>query len=97
MAILAAATFRSHLGLIWEAWSLYEEWSHGFLVPFVAGYVLFVRREEWKGLPLQWSIWGLCLLFLSLLWHFYLITSTPSGRMPPLALAGLNVCFFLGA
>lgn len=52
-------------------WCTLPDFSHGFLVPFFVGYVLWTRSDDLRGTPLQ-SSWtglgpllaGLCLLLL---------------------------------
>jgi exosortase len=51
----------------WNAKDSY--YSHGFLVPFVSLYVLWVKREDYARLKLKPSSWGLWLLVGGLLIH----------------------------
>jgi len=40
-------------------WWLDPNWSHGFLVPLVSGWLVWRRREELRRLPARPSWWGL--------------------------------------
>jgi exosortase len=49
---------------LWNIWNRSDEYSSGLLVPFLAGYVLWSRREQFKGITVSPSLWGLfALLF----------------------------------
>lgn len=55
-----------------EAESYY---SHGFLVPFIAGYLIYTKRHEIKSLPIEYSYWGLLILSIALFIHFLSVLS----------------------
>lgn len=45
-------------------------YSHGFFVPFVALFLIYLKKEELKKIKLGYSIFGLGLVILSLVFHF---------------------------
>lgn len=45
-------------------------YSHGFLVPFVAAYLLHSKKEQIKSLPIDFSYWGLFISAGALFIHF---------------------------
>lgn len=48
-------------------WINDPDYSHGFLIPFISGYIIWGKREKLKELPLNSSKWGLFLIVLGLL------------------------------
>lgn len=44
-----------------------ENYSHGFLVPFIAGYFVYLRRNELAVCPVQPSVWGFPVMLLALM------------------------------
>lgn len=61
LAILIAAYFPILKSLVLQ-WSTDEDVGHGFLVPVVAGYIVWQRRDRLAALTLQPAWWGLALL-----------------------------------
>lgn len=62
-----------HSTFVW----LYERYvsvdsyySHGFLVPFVAGFLIWLKREKLKNMHWEYNSLGLALIILSLSIHF---------------------------
>lgn len=51
---------------ITERWSYDPSYSHGFLVPAFAAYLLYLRRSQLKAGSISPSVWGLGLILLSL-------------------------------
>lgn len=64
---------------LWKIWMQSDEYSSGLLVPFIAGYIIWLRRKDILSLPIKPSIWGLFLLILAqamrLFGLFYLFSS----------------------
>lgn len=48
-----------NLRILWALWLQSDEYSSGLLVPFLAGYVLWSRREALSHLPIRPCLWGL--------------------------------------
>src|SRR5207244_842498 len=44
-ALLAATAFREALFELIRRWSAHQEYSHGFLIPFVTAWLLWTRRD----------------------------------------------------
>jgi exosortase len=44
---------------LWGIWQRSDEYSSGLLVPFLAAYILWVRREGFASCRIQPSLWGL--------------------------------------
>jgi exosortase len=47
------------LSNLWDVWRLSDEYSSGLLVPFLAAYILWVRRQDITQCRIGFSIWGL--------------------------------------
>ncbi len=50
-------------------WSTDEDMGHGFLVPFLIGFVVWRERERWSRASLRPSGWGVALMFLAVCMH----------------------------
>jgi exosortase len=61
-------SFWSGIADFWGVWQRSDEYSSGLLVPFLAVYILWSRREQFKFIPMRPSLWGgLALLFAGIL------------------------------
>ena len=50
-------------------WSIDDNYSHGFLIPFIAGYMIWQRRERLAGTAAATSRWGLGLILAGMVLH----------------------------
>jgi len=50
-----------------KQWSQDDNYSHGFLVPFIAGYMIWQKREELAELKISYNNWGLILIVAGML------------------------------
>lgn len=50
-------------------WSTDDNFSHGFLVPFIAGYMIWHHREHLTRIPIKSGHWGYLLLLGGMLFH----------------------------
>ena len=46
-------------------------YSHGFLIPLIVIYLVYIHREELVGLPVTGSKWGLILILISIVMHIF--------------------------
>ena len=46
-------------------------YSHGFIIPFVSGFLIWQKREELKGKEVELFWWGLLLIAVSVLLHIF--------------------------
>jgi exosortase len=53
-------------GLVYE-WSQFPSLSHGFAIPFIAGYLVWARRDRLRALSLAPSAWGFPVLVAGLM------------------------------
>jgi len=72
LAALAAAAlfvvgFNGTMKTLWEAWQNNENYSHGLLIPPIAAYLVWTKREELRALPLAPSWIGIAVLGLGVL------------------------------
>ncbi|UCF14270.1 MAG: exosortase [Phycisphaerales bacterium] len=52
-------SYRSGVADLWDTWRRSDEYSSGLLVPFLAIYILWVKRSEIALCPIRPSAWGL--------------------------------------
>lgn len=45
-------------------------WQHGFLAPFIAGWLVWRQREALASLAVKGSFWGLLIMVLSMLFYY---------------------------
>src|ERR1700742_2485060 len=67
--LLATITFHSALSELVRRWSVQEEYSHGFLIPIVAAWLIWMRRRVLAasfGAP---SWFGVLLILLAIVMH----------------------------
>ena len=50
-------------------WCTDENFSHGFLIPFLSGFMIWQRREDWIKKEIKPSIWGLSIIALAMAMH----------------------------
>ena len=56
---------------MWERWWARDSYySHGLLVPFITGFLIWQRREELAKIKVERSGWGMPLIVLGLLVYF---------------------------
>jgi len=65
------AVFWPILPELWTIWWEDSNNSHGLLVPIMAAYLVWIKREWLRGLPIHPSGWGLALLVFSLLLYLF--------------------------
>jgi len=58
-------SFWPQLRDLWGVWQRSDEYSSGLLVPFLAAYVLWGRRDQLKEVSIQPCLWGLVLWVLA--------------------------------
>ena len=51
---------------LWEIWETNENYSHGFLIPVIAGYMIWTDKEALAGMSVKPSLWGAVLIAASL-------------------------------
>jgi len=66
MAVLIVIAYLPVLYDLIQDWSTDDNYSHGFLVPLVAAYFLWRRREEWKKVVFSYSPIGWLMVIFAL-------------------------------
>jgi exosortase len=56
---------------LWDIWQRSDEYSSGLLVPFLAVYVLWLRRQEIASCDIRSSLWGLPVFFAAQIMKFF--------------------------
>ena len=65
-----AFMFQDGLTTMVQWWSDREEYSHGFLIPVIAIYLIWQRSDRLRELPFEGSWLGLPLLIFGMLLYF---------------------------
>lgn len=65
VAVAAALVYIPVLILLFRDWLDNPNYSHGFIIPFAVGFVLYQQRDKLRALPARPSAWGLALALLS--------------------------------
>ena len=70
-ALLAAIAFHGALFELVRRWTTQEEYSHGFLIPLVAAWLLWTRRDVLLASfgPPSWA--GVLLILLAMIMHMW--------------------------
>ena len=96
--IVAAFIWSYWSGIVdlWSVWQRSDEYSSGLLVPFLAGYILWSRREQFKSIPIRPSLWGgLALLFAGILRLFGLFFLYGSAERFSIVLSIAAIVLFI--
>lgn len=62
IGVLLIALYWPTFSMFWYDWSHDENYSHGFLIPFIVGYLVWMKREQLKQLVPRSSLLGLGVL-----------------------------------
>src|SRR5262245_22203066 len=54
--------FAPSLPALYNDWFQFKQFSHGLLVPFIAGYMAWQKRKELQATAQKTSVWGVCLI-----------------------------------
>jgi len=61
--------FNHTLAKLIKDWGTDDNYSHGYLIPFIAGYMIWQRRDEIKTIAVQPCNWGLAVVVLGMVMH----------------------------
>jgi exosortase len=97
LVAVLVVTYWSSMAMLANRWWRDADQVHGFLVPVVAGVILWIRREMVTGLVPRGSLWGLCLLGVAgvMRWasaYFFFALLDPLSLVPLLA----GIVLFVG-
>src|ERR1700742_2176145 len=67
--LLATITFHSALSELVRRWTVQEEYSHGFLIPIVAAWLVWMRRDSVRASVGAPSWMGVFILLLAMFIH----------------------------
>ncbi len=81
---------------MYEDWGINPNYSHGYLIPFISGYLIYFLKDELKKLPSISSNWGLVLIVMAC---FQLIVGTIGSeyflQRTSIIPLFLGICLFL--
>jgi exosortase len=70
IGVFIAVIYSSTFVWLYERYTSADTYySHGFLVPFVTGFLIWFKRKELALIPMQGNAWGLVLVVIALLLH----------------------------
>ena len=78
-----------------QDWAIDDNFSHGFLIPFITGFLIWQKRDQLKSEKLKASNWGLLIIAMGMLLH---IAGTAGAEMFTMRMAIVvtltGLCFF---
>lgn len=98
LAILVGIAYIPAFDWMIDRWSVKDTYySHGFLVPFISAYIVWLKRQELAALEVKPAAWGwvifglgVAVYLLSAVWRIYF----PSAMSFLVVLSGLILIFF---
>ena len=93
--VVLVACYASTLRGMFDQWSTDEDMGHGFVVPFVALWIVWRERQRWRTLPAEPSWWGFAILAAGAGMHF--VSALGAGLFAAsvafvISVAGVAVC-----
>ncbi|MGE4520581.1 MAG: archaeosortase/exosortase family protein, partial [Desulfobacteraceae bacterium] len=67
-AVFCAVFFNTIVKLV-KDWSIDDNFSHGFLIPFISVYMIWFKLEELKKAEIKTSNFGIIVIFFGMLGH----------------------------
>ena len=68
--LLSLLCYHTTLAWMLQRWGGVDSYySHGYLVPFISGYLIWLKRRELKQIPPSSSMLGLCLIIFAVFLH----------------------------
>ena len=67
LSVIFALLFAPTLPSLYNDWFEFKQFSHGLLVPFISGYLIWQRKSELRTTPIRPSSWGLVVVLPALL------------------------------
>ncbi len=69
LALVFAWLFQNTLSELIADWSTNDNYSHGFLIPFISGYMIWQKRDRLAEAPKRTNFWALGLVGAGVLFH----------------------------
>jgi EpsI family protein len=67
LLVLFLSIFGPALRVLYNDWFVFKQFSHGLLVPFIAGYMAWQKRRELQATPITATWWGMILIVPALI------------------------------
>ena len=80
-----------------QDWAIDDNFSHGFLIPFITGFLIWQKRDQLTSEKLKASNWGLLIISMGMLLHIAGTTGAELFTMRTaivVTLTGLSFYFF---
>lgn len=68
-SVLVGIAFASEAGSLYNAWQTQEEYSHGFLIPFIALFLIYQKKDQLEKIPFSGSWIGVAIVVFGALLH----------------------------
>lgn len=69
VVVLLLASFTSEAISLYTAWQTQEEYSHGFLIPFIALFLIYQKKDQLEKIPFSGSWIGVTIVVFGALLH----------------------------
>ena len=99
IAALAAVVYARTFVTLWGTWLTNPNYSHGYLIPPVAAFLLWLERKRFAASVSRGTPWGLAVIAFALLGHLLSIRAgvfMTQGYSFVLLLCGIALLFFGG-
>jgi exosortase D (VPLPA-CTERM-specific) len=101
-ALLIALLFAAFGACYWQTitglfhvWTTNEDYSYAFLIPFMSGYLIWERRQEFRRTPFSTNwLGGILFVFFILVSAYGILGSSPSAVRPAIPLIILAITLF---
>ncbi len=67
IALLLAVLYYPVISHLMSSWQANPDYSHGYFVPFIVGYMVYWKRGELQGMACEPNDWGIFLLLIGLI------------------------------
>lgn len=95
-SVVLAIAFASEAGSLYLAWQTQEEYSHGFLIPFIALFLIYQKKDQLEKIPFSGSWVGVAIVVFGALLHLagrLAVVSTMGQYALVICITGLFLAF----
>lgn len=67
IATAIATAYSSSISELIRVWEVKEEYSYGYMIPFISAFLIWQRQDKLREMPFQGSWWGVAVVFVAIL------------------------------